>query len=700
MTWLTPGLAALVAAIAIPSLVVLYFLKLRRRPLEISSTLLWKRAVQDLQANAPFQRLRRNILLLLQLLVLGGLLAALAQPQFEDSADVDQRHVILLDRSASMGSVDAQGRTRLERAKEEAIALVDSLSEGNFFSRNLGDQRAQEAMVIAFDDSAEVVTTFTSDKALLRRAIRGVEVGHAPGGLERAMTLARAHAPIRRMTDTFVDESGQTQSRSVEALQAGVGTIHVFSDGRLPDAQEVLAGVEDTVVYHDQGTVAESNIGIVSLRAERAYDDPSRLEIFVGLIGTGIARERTVDIEMRIGQTIRVYEVAIAPADDDSRGEDAPEESSGGIVRPGSGGTLIELDMAGAGLIEIRLVGAGMEGDALEVDNRAFLVVPAAQRTRVVLVSEGNPFLSRWLATLPFESFSVMAPEEFLGADRASYDIAILDRVDPFGGEPAPGRYLFLGTGVRGALGEIARGVRFADWSRQHPVTGSLVLDGIEIVESPRVEIEAGSAMTALARTEAGVAIYETIDAEVRAIGVVFDPLQSTWPFDVSFPVFVAGAIQHLASDGAGGEAARQIRPGGVLSDRLPAGARDVQVVPPDEFGAPTRAGHTVEPAPDGRIVFGPLDRVGVYKVRWLGSAGAGDVEDGSRVARFFSANLLDSEESDISPAAELRLASDVVRARGRDRQEVTRRLWPWLVLAALAIVMLEWWVYNRKVHV
>ena len=70
MEWLTP-LTALYAGLASVSLLLLlYFLKLKRREQIVSSTLLWKRAVQDLQVNAPFQRLRRNILLLLQLLML------------------------------------------------------------------------------------------------------------------------------------------------------------------------------------------------------------------------------------------------------------------------------------------------------------------------------------------------------------------------------------------------------------------------------------------------------------------------------------------------------------------------------------------------------------------------------------------------------------------------------------------------------
>ncbi|MHC4496131.1 MAG: BatA domain-containing protein, partial [Planctomycetota bacterium] len=80
MEWLTPLTALYAAAVSVPLLLLLYFLKLKRREQIVSSTLLWKRAVQDLQVNAPFQRLRHNILLLLQLLMLLAILFALAGP--------------------------------------------------------------------------------------------------------------------------------------------------------------------------------------------------------------------------------------------------------------------------------------------------------------------------------------------------------------------------------------------------------------------------------------------------------------------------------------------------------------------------------------------------------------------------------------------------------------------------------------------
>src|SRR5205807_4156459 len=118
-SFLNPWAAVAAAAIAVPVLLVLYFLKLRRREMPVSSTLLWRKAIQDLQVNAPFQRLRRNLLLLLQLLLLALLCLALSRPVANFTPGAAKLTIILIDRSASMSAdenFDGHPRTRLEEA--------------------------------------------------------------------------------------------------------------------------------------------------------------------------------------------------------------------------------------------------------------------------------------------------------------------------------------------------------------------------------------------------------------------------------------------------------------------------------------------------------------------------------------------------------------------------------------------------------
>ena len=207
MNWLTPGIAAIAASVAVPTLLILYFLKLRRRDVEVSSTLLWKRAVQDMQANAPFQKLRRNLLLLLQLLVLAAGLLSLAQPELSSKAVTGDRHVIMIDRSASMQTMDGSWRgetvSRLEQAKREALEVIDQLGEPTWLDSVMGgaDAGAERATVITFDSQGGIRQPMTADKALLRSAIESIEPSDAPTSAAEAYRLAIAQAPPRTVPD-------------------------------------------------------------------------------------------------------------------------------------------------------------------------------------------------------------------------------------------------------------------------------------------------------------------------------------------------------------------------------------------------------------------------------------------------------------------------------------------------------------------
>ena len=121
------GGAAWAVLAGIPvGIIALYFLKLRRRPLQVPSTLLWRRSLEDLHVNSLFQRLRKNLLLFLQLLAVLLAMLALAGPRIRGTTGQGKRYVLAIDNSASMSATDV-APNRLARAKAggEEDRLVD-----------------------------------------------------------------------------------------------------------------------------------------------------------------------------------------------------------------------------------------------------------------------------------------------------------------------------------------------------------------------------------------------------------------------------------------------------------------------------------------------------------------------------------------------------------------------------------------------
>src|SRR4029078_1631661 len=120
---LAPWQWAILAAIP-PAIIALYFLKLKRQPLEVPSTYLWKRTIEDLHVNSLWQRLRQSLLLFLQLLVVAIIALTLLRPGWSGTKLEGKRFVFLIDTSASMAATDATP-SRLDRAKRQALELVD-----------------------------------------------------------------------------------------------------------------------------------------------------------------------------------------------------------------------------------------------------------------------------------------------------------------------------------------------------------------------------------------------------------------------------------------------------------------------------------------------------------------------------------------------------------------------------------------------
>src|SRR5207248_462226 len=175
MSFLAP--AAFAFAAAIPVVIVFYLLKRKRVVKLVSSTLLWHKFLAETQASAPFQRLRHNWLLILQLLMLILVIFALARPYFAGHSKSSELRVIILDASASMQSTDEQP-TRFEHARTEALKWVDSLRD------------TDQMVVLQAAANTEVKQSATSDKSALRRALQNCAATDSPTRLTEAFKLA------------------------------------------------------------------------------------------------------------------------------------------------------------------------------------------------------------------------------------------------------------------------------------------------------------------------------------------------------------------------------------------------------------------------------------------------------------------------------------------------------------------------------
>src|SRR5712664_4995423 len=124
MSFLAP--AAFAFAAAIPVVIVFYLLKRKRVVKLVSSTLLWQKFLAETQASAPFQKLRKNWLLILQIILLILAVLALSRPYFAAKPKSSQLRVLILDASASMQATD-ESPSRFEAARKQALDWVASL---------------------------------------------------------------------------------------------------------------------------------------------------------------------------------------------------------------------------------------------------------------------------------------------------------------------------------------------------------------------------------------------------------------------------------------------------------------------------------------------------------------------------------------------------------------------------------------------
>ncbi len=647
MSFLTPWPAVFAAAVAIPLLLLLYFLKLRRQSLRMASTMLWRSATEDLQANVPFQRLRWSLLLLLQLLLLVTLLAALARPVIRAGDASASRMILLIDRSASMNAPDrtvtGSTATRLDAAKEAARRTVERLGRRS---------EPAELMVVAFGATPRVFSGFESNRRLLLDAIDAIEPTDEQADLEAALRLAGAfavgeEAPDQAPPDVLLFSDG------------GVGAPQIA--GSRPDRGfQLAAGALRFIGVGPATDTPVDNIGIAAFSARRDFREPDRVLIFARLVNAG---PETVDTTL----TLRVDGVPVVIK---------PLRVTGATAQGlGEAAFTAAQQIPSSAVLSLTCA----RPDELPADNTAALIVrpPTAPRIGVVHAGdEPDRFLMGLIESTEPQRLVVL-PAGAGGGELAlpwsadDLDLVVFDRIAPAALPPIPS--LTLGA-VPPGLGHREPGgpgaARVLSWDRLHPVMRHVSLDGLVYRDFGGYDLP--EEWTGLAFGPQGPVIATRSTGPVRHVAVGFDLTNSNWPMDVSVTVFLQNVLDHLLL--AAGEAAIGFRAGEPVVVRGRPEARELLVEGPLDA--------TVEIEPGSEATLPPLRRVGLYRIR-------GAMPPMDRVA----VNMVSDLESDIRPRRSLSVNAGEARA-GAVGDAAPLELWPLLAGVALGLLLLEWIVY------
>ncbi len=634
-------------------IVLLYILRLKRKKVRVSSTLLWERVIHDSKANAPWQKLRKNWLMILQIIALCLLALALARPFIFGSALLGGRTVVVLDTSASMLAAD-EDPDRLGRAMIEAGKVLSDL------------RQSDEGMVIAAGPTPSLLCAFTNDKNRLLDAVR------------EARKFAGGRADLNAALKLASSVSTGSASRVV-----------IFSDGAVDDL-DPFAVSDLKINFFPLGQDTE-NLGITGAGARR---NPltGQYELFVAMQSFfGTPQEVDVTVQREDGDVIDVRTVHFDPGDR----QEVLLQNLPYIAEP----IKVNLDFK----------------DKLQADNEAYVVMPRKAEYRVALCSDGKSFLLRKVLS----SLSDVLYYEYKGGklvaanDAANASDDGSAKIDVFiveGGAQVPmddtASYLFLDTSSHPLLPVIPGARVETDFNASPPVIPAVV--GLDR-SSPLLRYVNFSDLRLKSMRQVQLKPWgrSVVDASVgplvvegelngqRSLYLAFDVYESDLPLRAAFPIFMANAVRYLSEQSQGS-----------IGRSAQSGARVDLLAPPDttlvEVADPGGARSSIKLSARD-FTLSRTNQVGIYRLQYKDAAGA----DLGR--QLVPVSLVSAEESNIAPAATLKVqgaeealagigAGDKLQEiAGTKQVRVNREFYLWLILAVLALITFEWWLYHTR---
>jgi hypothetical protein len=605
-------------------IIFFYLLKLKRQRRVVPSVFLWQRALQEIEANAPFRKLRRSLLLLLQLLILAALVFALARPLVKTRALATGSSILIIDSTASMGARDEGGNSRLQRAKQLARDMIASLG---------GSDRAA---VIESSSRVTVRSALTSDRATLASAVDDIQETDAAGSLTDALLLAEQLAKAERDASIVVISDGGSSSTITNPF----AQANHSGEAAVGPSQSTARAVALRLVRVGERA---NNLGIVAFNSRPAQSG-SREELFASLANFS-DQEHTVSLELKIdGRLVDARNVSIAANDHAAVVFDSLPQTGG--------------------LVECRI----NVDDDLAADNLAYAMLPDARKVRVAVQSE-NPFLIQALAVN-----SAIEARKLTSASAALDEFDCLITDGGISAEMLASTKPLLAINPLDVAGfwnseGVLENPSITSIDRAHPVNSFLSYADLHIETA--VKHSPGAWLKPVAQSGTDGLIFAG-DNRRRVVMIGFDLSKSDLPLKIEFPILLANSIAWLAGrEAAAGD--RAIRAGQPATLRGASNQAEVTLPTGDTRDVSLR---------DGAALFADTLRAGLYEVK---------------DAQPFAVSLLSEAESNTAPRQTIQTRQGEVGGQ-TETFSSEREAWKWLLLAALAALALEWWVYHRRI--
>ncbi|HZZ77833.1 MAG TPA: BatA and WFA domain-containing protein [Gemmataceae bacterium] len=721
-------------------LVILYFLKLKRKPVQVPSTFLWKKSVEDLHVNSLFQWLRNNVLLLLQLLALLFLIYSVLGLRFHGNTKTSQHYILMIDNSASMAAKDVSP-DRLTWAKIEALKEINAASD------------ADVGMVIVFNSKATTLQTYTNDKEKLREAVASIKQTQRPTHIEEALALAESLAnPVRSTEDAASQpkqELPEEQKRVMVQTRGIKAIVHLFSDGRFAKLSDAaLQGLSLRMAQDD----ATGGLSIRYHRAGKDLDKPGNTNN-LGIVGFNVLRQNLPGKKNALPTQrhiafVRVANFRNAPADallkldvhidgeltnplqqklaikprkyTPAEGEDEEKDE------PGETDVRFQLPTLEPGRQVFLHAYLSKADDEFPLDDEAWLAIGTMRKAKVLIVGKSNPILDAFFdqeATRKIAAVTQMKPDDLKGevyrkrARSAEFDLVIFDRCAPEDESDMPLANTFFidrppPPWTRGD--KMLKSPLMMPSKTQHPLLKNLttiwdvrtseafafdVVKSLDAKAAEQLKLPDGDpkkrtlpTVTRIIETSNQTPLLFTLSRGphtdlVLTFALVSDDggLPSNWFGETSFPLFFRNVLYIL---GNVDDSVRSVsvQAGEPVVLRPEAGFTEVEVVTPAKQTLKLPRG------PRSEIVFADTENLGIYRYR------VDPKKDEQQAPRGFAVNLLDINESNIEPRSSIRIGNERVVA-GQEQFQV-REIWKWILLLAVGLLIAEWFIYHRRIAV